>query len=1009
MIPQFLLQSITPGALLAASTSARLWPTFEKPVWLALIPPLCLLSWWIARRSLAGGSAYRQMIQLAVRCIVIALLCGALAEPRLRWRANDVAVVTVMDVSDSVPAAEQKRTDKFLNASLAQRPKDDRFGLVTVAQDAFVQSIPSTSITQVDKATIGRGDASAVQKGLDLARALIPADAAGRILLISDGNETSGSLRTAATALAAAGVPIDVAPVTYDRSGMVRIEDLVVPAWVRDGDTITARIIFNAGQPVRGRLTLLLNGEAIDLDPQSPQLSARLDLPAGLRVVSQTLRLPSGPSQRLEAVFEPDDPSIAAPQLLKAEGVTFTSDTGRVLILAEDPDAAAPLIAAMADPSVKIDVRPAAGAPTDLTEWTGYDAVVLYDEPAYGFSQAQQQDLASAVHDGGIGLLMVGGPQAFGAGGWIGSPLADSLPVLLDPPPKRNMPMGALALIIDRSGSMASPAVLGGISRQEVANEAAILGVKALSRLDQVAVIAFSSDTEVILPLTPCSDPQAIARQIRAIGSMGGTDLFPAIDVAGQQLAKSPAGVRHIIILTDGQTEGNPEDGYAAVRELKRRGTSVSTISIGDANNELLKKLASLGGGRNYDVRSENARAVLPQIFIKEAQTLTRSLIWEGAPFSPKLEYAGDSLRGMRGPFPATSGYIVTADRGGLSTIILRGPQSDPILAQWQHGLGRVTAYTSDASTRWNTAWTGWTNYQAFWRQQLGWVLRPSGDTRTRVTVENRGDKARISLDMHDAAGERLNFATIRARVTAPTGERGENKASDVSFRQVGPGRYEAEVDAAATGAHMLSIRYDTPGTEGEEPRSGSVRAAIIKRSGDELRESTPNQTLLRDIAQRTNGHIYELDSAGANLWLRDNITMPESSRPIWLLAAMIGMGAFLFDVAARRITIDPSRLRSRWLRLWSSPTSTVPASLATLATVKSRAAASMAQKPSATSFAPPPDPDIIPLEPSADAPPAPPIFSPASPPPAPQPPATGGDMMSRLRDAKKRSQRDQQ
>lgn len=994
--------------------AAPIVPSFDRPAWLLLIPPVCLLAWWIARRSLAGWGLSRKTVHLVVRCVVISLLCIALAEPRVRWRADDVAVVAVVDVSESVPSDQRRLGDEFLRASLAKRPPQDRFGVVTVARDALVQSLPTATSPRMDIGTNDPGDASDLRAGVDLARALVPPDAAGRVLLVSDGNETSGSLLTAAATLLTSGIPIDVASVEYDRSAMVRLDDVIVPAWARDGDTISVRITLNAGKATSGRLTLLLNGEPVDLDSETPSLAARVDLAPGLNVLSQQLRLPSGPVHRIGAVFEPDDRAASIPQLLRAEGVTFTTDRGRVLVLAEDARAAAPWVESVTSDNIKVDVRPAASAPDTLAEWSGYDAVVLFNQPASNFSQARQETIVRYVHDVGGGLLMVGGPESFGAGGWIGSPLADVLPVLLDPPQKRQMPLGALAIIIDRSGSMSGQVTGTGMDQQQIANEAAILGVRALSRLDKVTVIAFDDVAETVVPLTPVGDPEAIARRIRSVGPRGGTNLFPAIDAAAAELAKSPGGVKHIIILTDGQTVGDPNEGLAIAADLRRRGVTLSTVAIGDQSNDpLLVGLARTAGGRFYNVRSANSKAVLPKIFIKEAQTIRRTLIWEGPAFLPKFALAGEAMRGIAGPLPGINGYVVTADRGGLSTVALRGPEGDPILAQWQHGLGRVTAFTSDASTRWNTAWTSWVSFSSFWQQQLKWTMRPSGDVNSRVNVATRGDRAKVSLELFDSAGDRLNFAAIRARVVPPA-EYGNtrNGPRDVVFRQVGPGLYVADVEAAAVGSHLLSIRYDAgPGDPADAgSRSGSVRAAIIRRAGVEFREPAPNTSLLWELARKTNGRIYRLDPSGADLWVRDHLRMPEISRAVWLLAALAAIALFLVDVAARRITIDLQSIHARLASLFSRAPDIASASLATLAAAKNRASGPVTDP----SGRPPikaasPQPDRLPPRPSLPADSLPP----ASPPPphvsatSPKPAATASDsadVMARLRAAKKRS-----
>jgi uncharacterized membrane protein len=1001
-------------------------PGFDEPAWLVLIAPLLVWCWWVARRSLSGGSPTRQLLQLGVRCLVVVLLCAALAQPRVRWRANDVAVMTVLDVSASIPSDQQRVAREFLSASLDRRVSSDRFGIVTVAREPLVQSLATSRAPTADVSATGDVNATDLRRGLELARGLLPADAAGRILLISDGNATTGSIQDVVSAAAVAGVPIDVAAVSYDRSDLVSVREVSVPAWVRDGDTINARVVLNAGQSAAGRLTLLLNGEAVDLDADSPALSKHVELEPGLNVLTVPIALPRGPVHRVQAIFENDEPDAGIPETLKGEGVTFTSDHGRVLILSESESESGPLARALESEGNVIEVRSSEMAPTTLTEWSGFDAVVVMNEPASNFTLAQQDAMVQYVHDVGGGLLFLGGPDSFGAGGWIGSSLAEALPVSLDPPQKRQMPLGALAIIIDKSGSMSAGITGTTITQQQAANEAAILGVQALSRLDQAAIIAFSDGADVVMPLSPVGDGSAMSRRIRSIGPGGGTNLFPAIDAAAAELAKSPGGVKHIIILTDGQTIGDPNEGIAKAAALRKRGISISAVAIGDsANDPLLARLAQASDGRFYRVSSKDTLARLPKIFVKEAQVVRRSLIWEGPGFSPTRRDPSDALRGVGGTLPLISGYVVTADRGGLSNVPLRGPENDPILAQWQYGLGRVVAYTSDATARWNGQWLGWEQYGTFWRQHLKWAMRPAADVNARVSVDASSEPAKVVLELFNPSGDRANFAQISARAAPPPGDHAGD-SREITFRQAGPGRYEAEVEASVAGTSLLSLRYAVVGDDGE-PRVGSARAAIVRKSGAEYREPEPSTNAMWELARATNGRIYRLEPGGADLWVREGLKMPEISQPAWLLVAAVAIGMFLVDVAARRIAIDWFAAKSRVVGLISPAKTGTSASLGTLAAAKARAGASMQERASVRPHEMPrrrgdhaaeglggeadASPSPLTPRPRATQPNAP--ITPIAPKPGPaltpnqHGGSDGGSMMERLRAAKARGKND--
>lgn len=1002
---------------------------FARPAWLLLLPLLWVSIWLIARRSLAGWRGIQPIAFTVLRCAVVTLLVAILADPSVRWTARDVALMVVRDVSRSIPPEQQKLADEFMAASAQRKRATDRVGLITAARLPMVQSLPVAGAPWTEIGHVGETERTNLQRAVELAGAVLPPDAGGRLLLISDGNQTEGSLAAAATFARSARVPVDVAVIEYERRNQLRLREIIVPSWARAGETINARIVVEAAQATRARLGVLINGVQVDLDPARAELGVEVSLSAGANAFTLPLKLTDEPSHTIEAFVEPNaEDSTAqglgqtdAPELRRATGVTFTSTAGRVLLLSDDAVAANSLRRAISTEGTTIEVRASSEAQLTPAELVGFDAIILANQPAFNFSQVQQEQLRRFVHDGGGGLIVTGGPDSFGAGGWIGSPLADAYPVVLDPPRKREMPMGALALIIDCSGSMSAAVSGTGMNQQQIANEAAILGVRALSRLDEVTVIAFSGSEEVIVPLTKRSNPEGIARQIRNIGPDGGTNLFPAIDAAADQLSRSNAGVKHIIILTDGDTIGAPVEGIERAGRLKRLGVSISTVAIGDQiNSTLLKQLAAVGGGRYHQVQSVNAVAVLPQIFIKEARTVSRTLIWEGVPFQPTAASPAQSLRGMSGPFPAMRGYVVTGDRGGLSSVPLRGPHGDPILAQWQYGLGRVTVFTSDAAARWSAPWLGWSGFAPFWQQQLRWTMRPVGDPSARVSVAQEGDRARMVVDLLDAEGSALNFAQVRGRVLRPvtaSDPLAAGRDPDLVLRQVGPGRYVGEIDTPQDGVYIASIQYRATGRYRADSagggREGSIRAAVIRQAGDEMRAPTPDRQALWQLAQQTNGRIFKLDSIGADLWSRDYVTMPQVRRSIWLVLAIAAMGMFLADVAARRVAIDRAMFKGWWLALVAPARVRGSGTSEALARVKARTARSVqkshpqtrtAAEPPRVVEAPRSTPTDRPTPPSGPAqqrstvvPPVPPV------PPAP----SEADRMDRLKAAKRRSSRD--
>ncbi|MEM9560381.1 MAG: VWA domain-containing protein [Planctomycetota bacterium] len=881
---------------------------FDRPWWLVLIPALGLAVWWIGRKSLAGLGGPTRWTALAVRLLVIGLLSAALAEPSIRREGNTVAVIVVADNSRSVPQVAQEQLDEYLaDASDASRRTGDALGTVTAARDAYVQSLPSPNISEVERQFIGARDGTNLGDAVALAVATARESSANRIVLFSDGNETAGSLLRAAQAARAVDIPIDVLPVEYAYTDEVIVDQLSAPASVRAGETISLRVVMTATSPVRGRLLLTENGSPIDLDPDAPDLGVEVTLRPGKNVFTVPVT-PSRPGpQSYEVEFRPQAslagaPGERAPDSIaennRSRAVTFVGSEGAVLLIAETIDEVAALERALLSSEINAVTVTADLAPQTLEEMNAYEAIVMLNQSAFNFTERQQELLRQYVHDSGGGLVMVGGPDAFGAGGWIGSPLADALPVRLDPPQKRQMPRGALVIIV-HSVEIPQGVFYG--------KQTAAAAVDALSRLDLVGIIEFSGfgGTDWVYPIGPVGDASAVKRAINGL-TFGDMQTFnPSLQLALQGLQAADAGQKHLIIISD----GDPSMDIRIVQGFADSGITISTVGVNphtaqDLNT--LRRMANVTGGEFYNV-ANTALATLPQIFIKEAQTIRRSLIWEGDPFSPAVVgVAAESMRGISGVPPIT-GYVVTAEREGLSLVTLKAVREDtedPIAAQWQYGLGKAVAFTGDATTRWSGAWVGWEGYRQFWEQQVRWAMRPGGSATMRVTTETRGDQTLLVIEGFDPAGDRLNFAQFRSRVANPDGT-----GSDVIVRQVGPGRYEGTIESGDPGSYVVSLQYRAPGQTESGILEGSVQASVVRPFADEFRALESNTGLLRQVASITGGRVLEGDPSRDDLWSREGVTMPVSLSPIWIYAALAGIVLFLADVGVRRVRIDPAAI----------------------------------------------------------------------------------------------------
>jgi Ca-activated chloride channel family protein len=479
-----------------------------------------------------------------------------------------------------------------------------------------------------------------------------------------------------------------------------------------------------------------------------------------------------------KATFVPDQADLQSdlPQNNVASAATFVAGPGVVLVVEPEGDElpAASLVEALANAHVAVRRIASPDFPLRLPQLLDVDCVVLANIDSSLLSPVQQDMLVRYVRDLGGGLVMVGGSNSFGAGGWINSPVADILPVDLDPPQKKQLPQGALVLVIDRSGSMSG-------EKLRLCKRAAIGAINTLSKLDEAGVIMFDTVAEWVVPLAKADDKAEIDRKIRAVPEGGGTDMHPAMAKAIEALKKRK-GIRHVILLTDGQTN-NPGDCQQDAADMKKAGITCSTVAVGpDADRPLLAGIATLTGGTPYKATDPSQ---VPQIFIKEAQIVRRSLIQESeAGFAVARASSISEVAPGTEAVPTVNGYVLTGAKSGLAQTVLATPDKDPILATGPAGLGRVVAFTSSADARWAKSWVAWGGYPRFWEQTIRWASKAGQPGDCEILTEVAGRAIMVTIESAEADGKIVPIGNLAAQVIDP-----EMASTPLSLQQVGPGQ----------------------------------------------------------------------------------------------------------------------------------------------------------------------------------------------------------------------------
>ena len=868
---------------------------FDRPGWLVLLVlviPVFLLS----RRSIGGVTLLKAWATFAIRCVVMLMLTIALARPVWEKRGEGLTVTVVLDRSQSIPLAMKDLSLQYLRDATEDRADPrDRLALITVARGAKIEAMPDryTRIGEIQEPP----DLAAtnLEAGLNMALAIMPQDTANRIVLVSDGNETEGSVMAAAELAAANNVPVDILVLEYEHANEVIFERITAPSRARLGQSARIKMVLRSQGRASGYVLLKMNDEFLDLNGAAEGHAMRVDLPPGLTVLPLTISLDVAGPVQFEAVFEPLDAAAdGISRNNRAVAVTFVGSEGKILVIDDAADSRY-LVAALQESNMAVEVMEPAALARGPVFLSGYDAVVLANIPRWALTDEEDKGVHAYVHDLGGGLVMLGGTQSFGAGGWIDSDVARVLPVRLDPPMTRQMPRGALALIM-HSTEMPQ----GNFWGQKVA----IAAIETLSRLDYVGIIDYDFRFGgAVWEFGPAlagdkSAPIAAAKKM-VMGDM--PDFAASMAVAIGGLAPLPAGQKHVIIISDGDPAAPPQkllDDFVAAR------ISITTVLIAGhgsaADRATMKRIARYTGGTFYGPIKNPKQ--LPKIFIKEAKLVSRSLIVEGQEFFPQV------VSRLPGPIegfasvPSIDGYVLTAPREGLSQVPIVSPTSegdDPIYAYWNYGLGKSIAYMSDLTGTWGSRWASWSEFRSFWEQSLRWVMRPGAPANIMVNTSLEGDVATVELEALGNDASNLNFLRMAAIVLDP-----DSESEPLVLQQTGPGRYRGEFRATKEGAYLVNINF--VGGTVETPIRGNIQAAVSIPYPPEFKSVKHNAALLERVRQRTGGRLLSgSNPAMLDLFDRGDLEVPTSPRAVWDLLAIIAAAMFVLDVAARRIAVD--------------------------------------------------------------------------------------------------------
>jgi uncharacterized membrane protein/Mg-chelatase subunit ChlD len=983
------------GSGIVEVAKSVVWIRFVSPWWLALLVFLPAV-YVVSRKSLAGLGPVRRWVAIVARMLVVACLVLALAEPRVRRPSENMTVIYVVDRSASVPAEYEKtasgdrvdlrwgRIRSLIETAVTNRytvTRDDQFGVILFGKRPKLGYPPAPVVkVPIDEQAAGSLDPNYTDVGaaLKLAMASFPEGSGKRIVLVSDGNENLGAAEEQAELARKNGIPIDVVALapSFRNENEVLVQAVEAPPFAAQGARLPIRVLVRNAHPTRvvdGALELVRVGgqgddQPIDkqtmidiedgpqvLDPTRKPAKVRLlpglnvfrfrDRDQGRGEASYTYRASFSPDVRIDGDRTANNRADAAVVARGQRRVLFLDQAAR-----EETSAHQFLLQQLRRARIQYVFRRADDLPNDKTELgvylSNFDCVVLANVPAEKFSTDQMEVIRTQVHDQGCGLVMVGGADSFGPGGYQQTPVEAALPVDCEIKAKKATGKGGLILIMHAS-EMAD-----GNKWQKVI---AKLAVQRLGPVDMVGVCDFGGLVGNVvnwqIPFQEIGDQkEAMFAKIDRMNPGDMPDFDPFLQAAADTLsdAKHNLTVKHVILISDGDPNYS---NVAAVKKMADNGITCTTIGVAthgvneDAKMKRIAEGTKDAKGNPGNFYKVNDPQKLPAIYIKESRKISQSFIYDRA-FDPALQVVGGPTEGLGRPLPKLYGFVRTTNKQSPTHLMhVEGPPDEqagqvfPVVSSWRYGLGKAVAYTSDARNdgkAWGRDWASAGIYQKFWENTINWAMREAERGKLTMATEYRDGKVRVVLDARDEKDKPVIGLALKGRVTAPNKPQPGDKVPTVEFKPTGAGQYVAEFDAQEAGAYFVNVQAETEeiGPDGKpvlDPNTklpkttpfDAARAGVTVPYSPEYADLESNTALLKRIGDITGGTYHEeptdpFDLAKTADFFRKGPEAIRSVLPFWFWLVFAAGLLLLFDVGVRRISVEAKEIRTAGERLWA-------------------------------------------------------------------------------------------
>ena len=826
-------------------------------------------------------SPRRARSSLGLRALIVLLLTASLAGFQVQTTPSNQSLLVAADLSASVQSALDSEA-AMVRRILQQRRGDDRAGVVSFGRDPQVevnlgkdpqfgefQSQPNPHYTDIAAA-------------LQLGGSILPEDGRKHIVLISDGRANLGDAVGEARLLRAEGIRVDTVALPVPQGAEAYVDRLDAPRTLTQGQQASVQALIVSNTPTQATVRWYLDRTLVN--------TTQLELPVGETTVKQTIK-PTDPGfHAVRIVIDAVRDTYAENNL--GEALIQVVGPPRVLLVENTLGEAASLESALHSTGIGTSAVTPDQLPRSAADLAAYQAVVLVNIPAASLGADGMNLLQASVRDLGTGLVVIGGTESYGPGGYASTPLETTLPVQIQIPQDMQKPPVAVVLVLESTESGQGDQILRG---------AAEALVDQLTSRDMVGVT--NGGSGIVVPLAPLTDKAAIKHKIDALFLGDPGSYAPDLNAADQALSKTKAAIKHVILFGDGDTMDR--NYQPAITAMHGRGITLSTVAIAATAQDvsMMQAMAGWGHGRAYQ---SNSLQDVPQIFLKETREALKPWIVEGR-IAPQLASLADVIPGVPlDSFPALAGYVATTPRAAAD-IVLKSPQGDPLLATWQYGLGRVLAWTSDAQGRWTADLLHWPSANRFFGDIVHASLPQPGDPALQIETRVQGDHTHLLVTAPSTSG-----ATVTVNAVTP-----DLAGASLTLSPTGPGRFEGDLPTDQVGSYLLHVSESAGGIVRHTTTSG-----LVVPYSPEYRELGTNAATLKAIAQAGGGvMLSDLSQA-----FRVPVPAVHAARPISEILLVLAILLFPIDIALRRLIFRVEDLPAWRRALQRAPAPAVPA-----------------------------------------------------------------------------------